>query len=183
MSDINSFADLTEEDFQWIFEMQLLRQKVMDAITADLSKEQDQVWARHIVVSDEAEAQSIVDRLNNGEDFLTVATEVLSGTETTTSVDLGWFGVGTLEVNAEKVVFNLPIGQISEPIQTTSGWEIYQVLGHEVRTLSEADFETLKQTNFQTWLDEQKVAQDVQTFDIWKTRVPASPTIPPTQAT
>jgi len=181
MTNINSFAELNEADFRWIFKMQLLRQKLYDAITADASREQDQVWARHIVVSDQAQAQSIYDRLINGEDFETVATEVYSGTGTADTIDLGWFGVGTLDQAAEKNVFNLQIGQISEPIQTASGWEIYQVLGHEVKTLSDTEFDQLKQTQFQNWLDEQKLAENVQTFDIWKTRVPTKPTIPPTQ--
>jgi hypothetical protein len=182
MTDINSFAGLSEEDFRWIFGMQLLRQKVFEAVTADVSREQDQVWARHIVVSDQAQAQSIYDRLSSGEDFETVATEVYSATGSASNIDLGWFGVSTLEPETEKQVFNMQIGQISEPIQTTSGWEIYQVLGHEVRSLSDSDFDQLKQTKFQAWVDEQKTAEDVQTFEIWKTRVPASPTIPPTQA-
>jgi hypothetical protein len=55
------------------------------------------------------------------------------------------------------------------------------VLGHEVRTLTDSQFDQLKQTEFQTWLDQQKSAEDVQTFDLWKARVPAEPTIPPTQ--
>jgi len=179
MSDINAFADLDEADFRWVFGMQLLRQKLFDAITADMSQAQDQVWARHILVEDQAQAQTIYDRLINGEDFETIATEVYSGT--TNIVDLGWFGVGTLEIDAEKIVFNLQIGHINEPIQTTSGWEIYQILGHEVRTLTDSQLDQLKQTEFQKWLDEQKTAEDVQTFEIWKTRVPAIPTIPPTQ--
>jgi parvulin-like peptidyl-prolyl isomerase len=180
MSDIHSFAGLSEADFRWIFGMQLLRQKVFDAITADVSIQQDEVWARHIVASDQAQAQSIYDRLANGGDFVTIATEVYSGT--TNTIDLGWFGIGTLDLDAEKIVFNMQIGQFSEPIQTANGWEIYQVLGHEVRTLTDSQYNTLKQTNFQDWIDQQKSAENVQTFDIWQTRVPTSPTIPPTQA-
>jgi len=180
MSDIHSFAGLSETDFRWIFGMQLLRQKVFDAVTADVSRQQDEVWARHIVVSDQTQAQSIYDRLANGGDFVTIATEVYSGT--TNTIDLGWIGLGTLEPNAEKVVFNLQIGQFSEPIQTSNGWEIYQVLGHEVRTLTDSQYNGLKQTNFQDWIDTQRTAENVQTFDIWQTRVPTSPTIPPTQA-
>jgi peptidyl-prolyl cis-trans isomerase D len=179
MTDIHSFASLSEADFRWIFGMQLLRQKVFDAVTADVSRQQDEVWARHIVVSDQAQAQSIYAQLTNGGDFVSIATDVYSGT--TNTIDLGWFGLGTLDQNAEKVVFNLQIGQLSEPIQTANGWEIYQVLGHEVRTLSDSQYNTLKQTNFQTWIDNQRTAENVQTFDIWQSRVPTSPTIPPTQ--
>jgi parvulin-like peptidyl-prolyl isomerase len=159
--------------------MQLIRQKVFDAITADISREQDQVWARHIVVTDQTQAQTIYNRLVGGENFETVATEVYTGT--TNTIDLGWFGTGTLDINADKIVFNMQIGQISEPIQTANGWEIYQVLGHEVKTLTDSEFQQLKQTNFQNWINTQKTAENVQTFDIWKTRVPTIPTIPPTQ--
>jgi parvulin-like peptidyl-prolyl isomerase len=181
MAGINSFASLSESDIRWIIKMQLLRQKVYDAVTADVSREQDQVWARQIVVSDQAQAQSIYERLANGENFETVATEVYSGTGTTSPIDMGWFGTGNLDSNAEQVVFNMQIGQISEPIQTANGWEIYQVLGHEVRTLTDSEFQQLKLTEFQNWLDQQNTPENVQTFEIWKTRVPAEPTIPPTQ--
>jgi hypothetical protein len=180
LTDINKIASLSEADLRWVLTMQLLRQKVYDAITADISRQQDQVWARHIVVSDQTQSQSIYGRLVKGEIFETVATEVYSGT--TNTIDLGWFGKGKLDTNAENAVWAMQIGQLSEPIQTTSGWEIYQVLGHEVRTLTDSELDTLKQTDFQNWIDEQKIAGNVQTFDIWKTRVPTSPTIPPTQS-
>ncbi len=178
-SSIHTFAGLSEADLRTIFRMQLLRQKVMDAVTADTPHEEDQVWARHIVTSDQTKAQSVYNRLENGGDFTTIATEVMTGTTNTT--DLGWFGKGTLDSNAEKVVWNLQIGQYSEPIQTASGWEIYQVLGHEVRTLTDSQYSTLQQTDFQNWIDAQKSADNVQIFDIWKARIPTSPTIPPTQ--
>ena len=187
ISNINTFADLTEADVRWITRMQLLRLKVFDAITADITRQQDQVWARHILVSDQAQAQSIYDRLVKGENFEAVATEVYSGTTNTTPVDLGWFGAGTLaDANAEATVFKMQIGEISQPLQTANGWELYQVLGHEIRPLTDSQFEQLKQVKFQKWIDEQinqlKSAGKYQTFDdIWKARVPTSPTIPPTQ--
>jgi parvulin-like peptidyl-prolyl isomerase len=180
LTTINTVASLSEADLRWVFTMQLLRQKVYDAITADISQQQDQVWARHIVISDQTQSQSIYNRLVNGENFVTVATEVYSGT--TNTIDLGWFGKATLDAAAEQIVWALQIGQISEPIQTAGGWEIYQVLGHEIRTLSDSELTTLKQTTFQNWINQQKTADNVQTFDIWKTRVPTVPTIPPTQS-
>ncbi len=178
-ANMKSVAGLSESDLRWIFTMQLLRTKVFDAVTADVSQEQDQVWARHIVVSDQAQAQSIYDRLQSGESFETIATEVYSGTANTS--DLGWFGKGTIDANAEDILWSMPIGQISEPIATANGYEIYQVLGHEVRTLSDADYEALKQTTFTNWIDAQKTTENAQIFDTWKSKVPTSPTIPPTQ--
>lgn len=180
ISNMKSDASLSESDLRWIFTMQELRKKVLDAVTADISRQQDEVWARHIVVSDQTQSQSIYDRLTKGENFETVATEVYSGT--TNTIDLGWFGKDTLDPNAQNIVWPLQIGQISQPIQTANGWEIYQILGHEVRTLTDSELDSLKQTEFQKWIDAQKTTENVQTFDTWKTKVPTSPTIPPTQA-
>jgi parvulin-like peptidyl-prolyl isomerase len=179
LSNMKSVASLSESDLRWIFTMQQLRTKVYDAITADISRQQDEVWARHIVVSDQTQAQSIYDRLTKGENFETVATEVYSGT--TNTIDLGWFGKDTLDPNAQNPVWGMQIGQIGEPIQTATGWEIYQILGHEVRTLTDSELDTLKQNEFQKWIDAQKTTENVQTFDTWKTKVPTVPTIPPTQ--
>lgn len=182
VASINTFAGLTEADLRWITGMQLLQQKVMDVITVDVSREQDQVWARHIVASTQEKAQSVYQRIENGGDFKIIANEIMSNT-TTTTIDLGWFATSTLnDANAEKIVLGLKIGQISEPVQTANGWEIYQLLGHEVRPLTDSQFQTLKQNNFNEWISKQKTADNVQEFDIWKTRVPISPTIPPTQA-
>ncbi len=179
LSNMKSVASLSESDLRWIFTMQQLRLKVFEAFTADISRQQDEVWARHIVVSEQTQAQSIYDRLSKGENFETVATEVYSGTSNT--IDLGWFVQDTLDPTAQNIVWPMQIGQISQPIQTTTGWEIYQVLGHEVKTLTDSELDTLKQNEFQKWIDAQKTAETVQTFDTWKTKVPTSPTIPPTQ--
>ncbi len=180
MADYHTFASLTEDDFRWIFHMQLLRQKVLEAVTSGTSHTQDQVWARQIVSGTQEQAQSVYARLQNGGDFMTIATEIMSGTQNT--IDLGWFGSTTIDANAEKVVWNLKIGQYSEPLQTANGWTIYEVLGHEVRQLSDSQYQTLQQTDFNDWITQQKTALNVQTFDRWKSIIPTSPTIPPTQS-
>ena len=185
----NSYVDyldanvgISSADLRWIIEMRLYQDAVYDIITADVAESHDQVWARHIVVADEATALDVLNRLENGEDFATLAAELSQDTTTAaTGGDLGWFAVGVQDTELEKVAFNLNIGQLSEPIQTTAGWEIVQTLGHEVRQLTNDELEQARSSVFQIWLDEQRDTRDVQVFDIWTTRVPTVPTLPPLQ--
>ena len=93
--------------------------------------------------------------------------------------DLGWFGLGQMVQEFEKVAFNLPIGQISEPTQSQFGWHVLQVLGHEERPLTPDEYAQLKQTVFEEWLSAQRLLGDVELFDIWAERVPNTPTYPP----
>jgi parvulin-like peptidyl-prolyl isomerase len=78
----------------------------------------------------------------------------------------------------EEAAFSLAIGEISQPIKTDYGYHIIQVLGHEDRELSADAFNTVKQQEFQTWLDAKKTEVGIKKFDIWATRVPVSPSIP-----
>ena len=175
---MRSNLGMSEADLRWIYEMQLYREKVLAVITADVSTEHDQVWARHILVADEATAQAVLERLNNGEDFAAVAAEVSTDTASgAQGGDLGWFGIGMMDPAFEKVAFDLPIGVLSEPILTQFGWHIIQVLGHEVRPISPTDFETLQNTTFQDWLTAQREAANVQIFDYWQDRVPTEPAL------
>jgi len=67
---------MTEADFRRIFfESSLYRTRVSNIITADVATQQEQVWARHILVADQATAQTIYQQLLGGADFATLATQ------------------------------------------------------------------------------------------------------------
>jgi peptidyl-prolyl cis-trans isomerase D len=177
---LSSDVGISADDLRWIIEMRLYQDEVYEIITADVPESQDQVWVRHIVVADEEAAQTVLDRLQNGEDFAFVAFELSTDSTTNTlGGDMGWFGTGVKDQMLESVAFSLRVGQINEPIQTTAGWEIIQVLGHEVRQLTDDEYNQARSTAFQLWLDQQRDLRDVQVFDIWTERVPAVPTLPP----
>ncbi len=70
---------MNEADFRkQFFESPLLRQKVEAALTANVPHAQEEVWARHILVADEATAQSIQAQLVAGADFATLAAQTRS---------------------------------------------------------------------------------------------------------
>lgn len=169
-----------ESDLRYLIESQLYRERVREAMTADLTPFQDQVWARHILVATEEEALDVIARLEAGEDFAALAAELSQDTASAANGgDLGWFGFGQMVPEFEKIAFNLQIGEISDPVQSQFGFHIIQALGHEERALTAQEFEDFKNTTFDDWLSSQRLQSDVQIFDIWADRVPTDPSVPP----
>jgi parvulin-like peptidyl-prolyl isomerase len=184
-SDYKTAADsytklgLSEADIRKVFfEDRLYRQKVYEIITKDVPHEQDQVWARHILVADEATAQSVLNQLLNGGDWVTLAAKYSTDTGSKDiGGDVGWFSPGKMVAEFENAAFKLPVGAISQPIQTTFGWHIIQVLGHENRPLTDADYKQATDAKFQEWLTEARNATTVKIYDDYLTKVPTDPTL------
>jgi len=170
---------MTEKDFRKIFfESTLYRTKVSNAITSDITHQQEQVWARHILVADQATAQTIYSQLVNGADFGSLAANnsLDSGTKAKGG-DLGWFGKGAMLAPFEAAAFGLKIGEISQPVQTTAGWHIIQVLGHEVRPLTDTEYQTAVTNAMNTWLQAQHKTSKIVDAANWSDNVPSTPDI------
>ncbi len=174
-----SQVGVPESIIRSVIENQIYQEKVMDVVLADLKPEEEQVWARHILVADQATAQKVEDLLKAGGDFATLAKEYSTDSTATNGGDLGWFGKGVMDPAFEQVAFSLAIGQISDPVQTQFGWHIIQVLGHEVRPLDQSQFDQLRQQKFSDWLTQQRDAEQVDINSDWTNYVPAEPTLPP----
>jgi len=177
-NDIRQY-DLSEQDIRDAIRAGLLRDKVENNITADLKPEEEEVWARHILVADEQTANEVLDLLNQGEDWTTLAAEYSTDTSNKDKGgDLGWFPRGQMVKEFEDVAFSLPIGTISDPVQTDFGWHIIQVLGHEVRPLTQSQFQSFKDQTFSDWLTNQNATADIQINNNWQNNVPDIPTVP-----
>jgi len=173
---------LTEADYRGLVKFDLLRSKIFDYVTADIKPFDEQVWARHILVADEATANSVRERLLKGEDFAAVASELSTDTSNKdTGGDLGWFGKGTMVPPFEEAAFSQKVGEIGKPVQTDFGWHIIQVIGHEDRPLTADQFDQAKQNAFSKWLEDLRAKAEadglIETFDYWKERVPLDPTL------
>jgi parvulin-like peptidyl-prolyl isomerase len=168
---------MTEADFRRIFfESSLYRTRVSNVITADVTHQQEQVWARHILVADQATAQTIYQQLLGGADFATLATQNSLDTNSKSSGgDLGWFGKGTMLPAFETAAFALKIGEISAPVQSTAGWHVIQVLGHEIRPLTDTEYQTAVTDTMNTWLTNQRTTAKIVIAGNWTDSVPTTP--------
>ena len=169
---------LTEEQYQRLFETGLLRTKLIDAVTADLPTEEEQVWARHILVADEEAANTVIDRLNNGEDFAALAVELSEDTGSgAQGGDLGWFGKGQMVPEFEAAAFSLEDGEISQPVQSSFGWHIIQKLGHTMVPMSPGAYDQARQAAFDEFMANLREEADIVIHDYWVERVPTSPNL------
>jgi parvulin-like peptidyl-prolyl isomerase len=160
------------------FDFQILQKKVLEAITADVTATETQVWARHILVSDEATAQLIVEKLNKGDDFAALAVEFSQDSGSAVNGgDLGWFGTGAMVPEFETAAFALEKtgDYTTEPVQSSFGYHIIQLIAKQERPLSADQFEAAKNQVFTEWLAAAREEYGVEIFDIWKDHIPAEP--------
>jgi parvulin-like peptidyl-prolyl isomerase len=165
--------------YRVFFENLLLREKLVEIITADVKPYEEQVRARHILVVDEVTAQDLIAKLQDGADFAELARE--SSTDTGSGAqggDLGWFGKGAMVPEFEEAAFALekPGDFTLVAVQSQFGFHIIQLMGKMQRPLGADELQQAKDVAFQQWLTQARAEEyTVETFDIWQARVPSEP--------
>lgn len=156
----------TPEEFPEILRDVLLANGVRDSLTADLAGNVRQANARHILVRTEREAQDVMARLGQGEDFAALAT-ALSQDETTRDDggSLGWFVQDELLLPAlAQTVFALQSGQIAGPVPTERGYHIVQVVEFAERPVEPERWVFIAQMRFENWLRPLVVNANIERF-------------------
>ncbi len=161
--DLNGYTD--EEMFEAQREL-LITQRVRDALMADYSGDVLQVNARHIVVRTLAEAEEVLDRLEEGEGFATLAAEYSIDT-TTREIggNLGWFARDELlQPELETVAFDLEPGQMAGPVQTSLGYHIIQTMDKEERPVEAERLSVLSESVFNNWLADLRASASIERY-------------------
>jgi|GEM_PF-2713325 len=91
-------------------------------------REAEKVRVRQIVASSEEEAKKAMQRLEAGEDFAKVASEVSVTPEKERGGDLGWIEPGHFPEPFDSVFFELPDNKLSEIIRGDFGYHIIKVI-------------------------------------------------------
>ena len=155
---------------------ELLQGKVEAKLKEGIARTADMVWARHILVETEEEAQAALDRINAGEEWGDVCAEVSTDTSNASNAgDLGWFTEGTMVQPFNDAAFSQEIGTISEPVQTDFGWHLIQVIGHEVRPLTSTQYDNAVSSAYQNWLDSYSEQLDINLDGYSVDMVPTDP--------
>lgn len=148
------------DDYRKIVEAQLLRERLNDVLGQEIKTTAEQIHARHILVKTFEEATKVEERLKAGEDFGKVAVEVSTDPSAqSNSGDLGWAPRGSFIKEFEDVAWQLNPLQISEPVTTTAGIHIIQLLEKDAdHALDEAALANKRAEALTDWLQETRSA-------------------------
>lgn len=176
-TEINSYASLNESDLRHFIESELYREKVLKAVTTDVSTTKTEYHVRHILVEDPTLATTIAEKAKAGEDFAFLAAQYSIDGSSDMGGDLGWSSPDSWVAEFASAVVSATVNTVSAPVQSQFGWHIIEVLETRERALSEAELQSERETAFTTWLQTQREAagSDVEIFDRWQGRVPDQP--------
>lgn len=88
----------------------------------------DQIKALHILVSTRAKANNVIKRINDGEDFETVAKEVSLDYRDKKGAELDYFARHDVVPEIGNRIFRYRENSVTQPIETDFGWHIFKIL-------------------------------------------------------
>lgn len=163
---------LTEDQYKETIEQQLLveglGEKVCENVSyndeeletyylthKDMFKRAEMIHAAHILLDTETAAETVLQQLNSGRDFSSLA-KTLSRDEATrlNGGDLGWIERGTMDPAFEQAAFSLAQGQVSGVVKASKGFHVIKVL--ERREVYEPPYKDIRQEVKEAYLSDNK---------------------------
>lgn len=115
--------------------------------------------ARHILVETEDEANKVLQRLKDGEDFAELAKELSKDPGSAAQGgDLGFFPQGRMVAEFNDFVFGNNVGDLSDPIKSDFGYHIIEITG-EKSTLADFEEEIEAEVKSQMFVDEMEALE------------------------
>ncbi len=140
-------AEKTKELGYWLIEV------------LERNEETGEAHVQAMMLASEEEAQMIVSRLSNGEDFTELAGEYSQSWSGEDGADLGWLVEGDVSDAFSEFVFNpeTELNTVSEPVRdedisTERGCWLFKVPDSGVREISDEDRDVLIEQAMQDWL-------------------------------
>jgi parvulin-like peptidyl-prolyl isomerase len=156
----------SEADFRQLIETGLLTDKVRKYFADQVPTEAEQADISQIKVDTEEQAQSALKRLDAGEDFALVATEVSTDTVSAPKGgELGWYLKDELVAGYGQEIadaaFSLEPGKYSQPISYGGAWYIIKVNERGVHPLTDYQLQVSQQQAYSDWLQQARSSDTV----------------------
>ena len=158
---------ITLDEMRGQLRQDMLATQMANRIAEAVPARAEHVHARHIVVSTPEEAQLVLNQLQAGGDFASLARTYSQDMSTRDlGGDLGYFPMGVLtSIEVETAAFALQPGQLSEVIESELGYHIVQVVERVPdQEIEPENLRLLRDQAVRTWLDGLRTAADIQVF-------------------
>ncbi len=154
---------MTRDELRSLLEGEVRYRKLQEAMGKEVPTAAEQVHARHILVETEDKAKELVGRLKAGEKFEEIAkAESKDESNKEKGGDLGWFPRGQMIPEFDEVAFQLPVNQISDPVKTSFGYHIIEVLQKDPnRSLDANVLQAKRDQAIVDWLDKARAGESV----------------------
>lgn len=190
-------ANVNREVVREVFYYDALRTALMDTLSAEAPTEELQVRARHILIAfdpantgsglpateeqrtaAEEKANDVMAAIQNGEPFADLAAAVSDDTASAQNGgEMDWQSPDGFVGAFADTVSTAELGEIVGPVETEFGYHIIQVMGREVRALTDTQISQRRSQLFTDWLNERKAAATIERNDNWLDRIPDEPTL------
>lgn len=153
---------ILDEEFRWLLEYELLQMEMVPYLREQVPEVGDgvpQVHVLGILVAAEEDAQTVIERLAEGEDFAALAQELsLDEASKEEGGDLGWLPRGLKGKAFDDVAFDTELEpeEVSEPFFTAEGYWVITVVEGGERALDETMRAQLQARAYVNWLEEQR---------------------------
>jgi len=157
-------ARVTENDIRAYFDTYVVPE------LAKQNENIEEVQARHILVATQGEAETVIKRLEKGEDFAALAGELSLGPSASRGGDLGYFLAEEMVQAFSDAAFALQPGELSAPVETEYGWHVIRLEDRLVvpppsfEDLSEQIRAFLEQQERNLFFDELLTSYDFQVY-------------------
>ncbi len=160
----------TMEEFRAALAAEMLVEEMVALVTADVPEAMEQVRVRYIQIDDGDLAQTLLVKLDEGDDFADLAQRYsLDQATAPYGGDLGYFAHGSLLVpEVETAAFDLELEEVSDIITVVddesgrASYYIVQLIERDASRILGANLRyRLLQETFETWLAEQKAGATI----------------------
>jgi parvulin-like peptidyl-prolyl isomerase len=155
----------TYEDASREVRAQLIGMAMTERVVDGVPTSSEQVHARHILVDTAEEAAQILEQLEAGADFASLAkAHSLDQSTRDNGGDLGYFPRGILvATEVEEVAFELQPGQTSDVIASALGYHVVQVVERDPdQPVSPESLQLLRERAVQEWVESMWAQAEVQ---------------------
>jgi parvulin-like peptidyl-prolyl isomerase len=172
-----------EETYRGIFQIQLLVEKVRERLMEGEPVEIDQVEAQALVLSNENDLNSYLERLQSGESFEDLMAEARDNSEDEINArSISWTPREELAeqygAEAAEIAFSLTVGEYKDVVVSEQYWILY-VTGREERPLAASTLRAREDQVLTEWLTGLREAAEIEKYDSWRKRVPREPALDP----